>query len=118
MAKRLFNLRNVPDDEATQVRQLLDDQGIEYYETPARFWVFSMPAIWLIRDSDFEAASASIQRYQVQRQQQQRELYRQAKEQGRAPTLWRKFLQAPVQFILTLLAIAVVLYLSLKPFMS
>jgi hypothetical protein len=33
MAKLLLNLRNVPDDEADDVRALLDEHDIAYYET-------------------------------------------------------------------------------------
>ncbi|MCX7041690.1 MAG: DUF6164 family protein, partial [Gammaproteobacteria bacterium] len=32
MSKLLLNLRNVPDDEADDVRALLDAHGIAYYE--------------------------------------------------------------------------------------
>ena len=38
MAMLLFKLNNVPDDEAMDVRQLLDDNGIHYYETDAGRW--------------------------------------------------------------------------------
>jgi hypothetical protein len=37
MTKLLLNLRNVPDDEADDVRALLDDHDIAYYETSPGF---------------------------------------------------------------------------------
>lgn len=118
MSKRLFSLRNVPDDEAEEVRALLEQNNIEFYETPARYWVFSMAAIWLKQESDFVQARKLIDQYQLQRQQQQRQLYRQAQQSGQAPTVFRLFINNPLRFILALLAISVVLYLSIKPFLS
>ena len=47
MALLLFRLRNVPDDEADEVRHLLNENSIEFYETSAGNWGISMPAIWL-----------------------------------------------------------------------
>ena len=42
MSKLLFRLRNVPDDEAEEVRQLLEEHGIETYETDAGNWGISL----------------------------------------------------------------------------
>ncbi|MGH8025314.1 MAG: DUF6164 family protein, partial [Pseudoxanthomonas sp.] len=33
MAKLLLNLRNVPDDEADEVRAWLTESGMDFYET-------------------------------------------------------------------------------------
>ena len=38
MAKFLMNLRDVPDDEADEVRALLDANGFGWYETKPSFW--------------------------------------------------------------------------------
>jgi len=118
VSKRLFSLKNVPADEAEEVRKLLTQNGIEFYETPARFWIFSMEAIWLQDEHHYEKARQLIDHYQTQRQQQQRLLYQQAKDAGQAPTTLRLFLNHPLRFLLALLGIAVVLYLSIKPFLS
>lgn len=118
MSKRLFSLKNVPDDEAQEVRELLTSNGIDFYETPARFWIFSMAAIWLKHESEFERARALIDQYQLRRQQEQRRLYQQAQQSGQALTIARLFLQNPLRFVLALLAIAFVVYFSLKPFLS
>jgi len=118
VSKRLFNLKNVPDDEAHDVRNLLNEHGIQFYETPARFWIFSMAAIWLVDAADFDKARQIIDQYQVQRQQRQRELYLQAKQAGQAITVWKLFLSQPLRFVLALLGITVVLYFSLKPFLT
>ena len=38
MSKLLLNLRDVPDDEADDVRRFLDSGGIGYYETRPNMW--------------------------------------------------------------------------------
>ena len=45
MSKLLFRLRNVPDDEADEVRELLTQHSIEFYETGAGNWGISMPRV-------------------------------------------------------------------------
>ena len=38
MATLLFRLRHVPDDEADDVRALLEENGIDFYETTPGNW--------------------------------------------------------------------------------
>ena len=38
MAKLFLNLRNVPGDEAHEVRELLRTNAIDFYETPPSPW--------------------------------------------------------------------------------
>ena len=47
MAKLLFKMRNVLADEAQDVRELLEDNKIDYFETFAGNWGVSLPAIWV-----------------------------------------------------------------------
>ena len=56
MAKLLLNLRNVPDDEADDVRALLDEHDIAYYETSPGFWNISLGGIWVREDAAFAEA--------------------------------------------------------------
>ena len=42
MPLQLFNLRGVPEDEAEDIRQLLDEHEIEFYETSAGNWGVSL----------------------------------------------------------------------------
>ena len=47
MAKLLFDLRDVPDDEADDVRALLDAHGLDYYETkPAAMGLLLRSMSW------------------------------------------------------------------------
>ena len=45
MATLLFRLNNVPEDEAEDVRQLLDDKGFAFYETQAGFFGLGVASI-------------------------------------------------------------------------
>lgn len=73
MAKLLFHLRHVPEDEADEVRELLTAQGIDWYETGPGLWGFSAPALWL-RDADqHPRARGLIDAYQQTRRERARE---------------------------------------------
>lgn len=118
MAVLIFKLRNVPDDEADDIRVLLDDHQVEYYETGAGNWGISSPGIWLKNDGDREQAQQLIDEYQQQRSRAQREAYQQRKQAGEHKTLWQAFRDEPLRFIVYLLLAAVVAYFSIKPFLS
>lgn len=67
MAKLLFHLRHVPDDEADEVRQLLTTHELDWYETRAGLWGLSAPALWL-RDADqYPRARSLLDDYQQTR---------------------------------------------------
>jgi hypothetical protein len=80
MAVLFFPLRSVPVDEAEDVRSLLIDNAIEFYETPGGNWGVSMPAIWLYNEDDLEIIQPVFDEYQQQRTIHQRNLYRQLKQ--------------------------------------
>lgn len=73
MAKLLFNLRHVPEDEADQVRALLTADGLDWYETSAGLWGLGAPGLWL-RDADqYPRARALLDEYQQARREGARE---------------------------------------------
>ena len=82
MALLLFRLRNVPDDEADEVRHLLNENSIEFYETSAGNWGISMPAIWLRNDDDYDLAFSLLHQYQLSRSQRMRAEYEADKAAG------------------------------------
>ena len=68
MAKLLLNLRNVPDDEADEVRGWLKDSGIEFYETEPSSWGISSGGIWIREDADLgQGLMAEYQREHVRK---------------------------------------------------
>lgn len=116
MAKLLFRLNGVTDDEADEVRQLLDDHELEYYETSAGRWGISVAAIWLVDNDDYRAARDLLDDYQAERQERVRADYDQARQEGRVETLWHRWREDPVTAILSVVGLVVVLGLSTIPF--
>jgi len=116
MAELLFKLRNVPDDEAEEIRQLLHEHEIDFYETHAGGWGISMPGIWLHDGQQLQEAKALLATYQKERAVASRATYEQLKEVGQHKTAIDKIIEHPFQFVILSLAALVVLYISLRPF--
>ncbi len=118
MPIQIFKLRNVPDDEADDVRALLTEHALEFYETPAGNWGISAPGIWLKDASRFAEARALIDEYQTARQQRVRQEYEQLRQQGRQRSVADLIRSNPLRFILYLAGIVVLIYISTKPFLD
>lgn len=110
MSLLLFSLRGVPDDEADEIRELLTEQAIDFYETPAGNWGVSMPALWLKNDAELATAQSLLNTYQQQRFITQRELYLQAKPK----TLSQAFVERPLLTVVYFLAMGLVIYASIR----
>ena len=65
MAKRLMNLRDVPDEEAEGVRSMLDELGVDWYEVPPTSFGLSAGSLWIRDDGEFERAQAAYDAFQV-----------------------------------------------------
>ncbi|MGX5173092.1 DUF6164 family protein [Aliikangiella sp. IMCC44653] len=116
MAKLLFKLNGVPADEADQVRLLLDEAEIDYYETTAGTWGLSFAAIWLNQESDFEQASQLVNDYQTKRATEARAVYQSLKADNRHLTIWGAFKQRPIVSTLSVAFILLIAYFSVIPF--
>ena len=116
MAILLFRLANVPDDEAMEIRELLETNDIYFYETTAGRWRLGVDAIWLTDNTNEERARDLIKNYQTERTASQRKNYAELVEQGNAPTLWQNFLRSPLRFVALIVAVIFVLGLTLLPF--
>ena len=114
MAILLFSLRHVPDDEAADIRELLEENHIDYYETNAGNWGISMPAIWLRDEQQHEQARHLINEYQELRRITIQEEYTRMKESGVAPSFLKNLWHYPAQTVLFIAAMVLVLYLSIK----
>jgi len=114
MALLLFSLRSVPEDEAQDIRELLEQHEIDFYETNAGNWGISMPAIWLVEEAQHELARHFINEYQAQRQhKQQRENIR-LKQSGETDTFFKNLKRNPMQTLVFIAASFLVLYVSIK----
>ena len=114
MAKILFRLTDVPDDEAHEVRELLTSNAIDYYETSAGNWGVSMSAIWLSDDSQFEKARALLDVYQSERTARMREEYIRLKQAGENKTFLAAVSEKPLSFTIHLAVALLVIYLSVQ----
>ena len=113
-----MRLRGVPEDEADEVRELLSSNNFDFYETPAGNWGVSMPAIWLNDDSQLEQAKQLLADYQRERQEQARQAYNELRETGQQRSFLATIISNPLRFLVYLIAAAVILYLSIKPFVD
>lgn len=116
MAILLFKLRNVPDDEAAEVRELLTEHGIPFYETTAGNWGVSLPAIWLHNDEYYSQARSVLDAYQHTRATRMREQYLADKSAGRADTMADLIRRDPVKTLGILVLVAAIIYLSVVIF--
>jgi len=114
MSKLLFKLRGVPDDEADEIRALLTEKQIEYYETFAGNWGISLPALWLRDDSRYPEAKELLAAYQMARSRRVRAEYARLKQAGKQKTLKDSFLENPLAFIGYVFIVIVLLYLPVK----
>jgi hypothetical protein len=115
MSRLLLNLRNVPDDEADDVRAMLDAQRIAYYETTTSPWGISAGGIWVTEDADFADAKRAFDDYEQQRSIRVRAEYAAAKRAGTAETFVNVLREDPLRVVMILLGILIVLGLVALP---
>ena len=116
MRHQLLNLRHVRDDEAQEVRELLDRNNIPYYETEPNRWGISAGAIWIANDRDASLARKLMARYQAERKTRARaEQEDGARLEGTAETFWSLARRQPLRLVMILFGIAIFIALSLWP---
>ena len=112
----LFKLNNVPEDEAEEIRDLLDTNNISYYETSAGNWRISLAAIWLNDKTQYEKARGLIDKYQLDRASKARQSLNEFNVEGHDGSFLVRLKEEPLRYLLYLLVILVVLYFSTIPF--
>ncbi|MGR9074427.1 MAG: DUF6164 family protein [Gammaproteobacteria bacterium] len=112
----LFKLNDVSTDEAEDIRSLLDRNEIAYYETTAGRWGLSIAAIWLKDEAQLETARRLINEYQRERNFRIREEYKILKAQGRLESAWDRMRRHPILYLLTILLILFIVFVSIRPF--
>lgn len=115
MARQLLNLRNVPDDEADDVRAFLDEHGIEYYETPPNRWGITMGGIWIRHDADYPRARALMDDYQAERAERARAEFRARQQRGDVETLTTVVRDRPAQLLVYCLVCVGIVILMFLP---
>jgi len=117
MATLLLNLRNVPDDEADEVRALLTGHGIDFYETPPSFWGVSAGGFWLPGPAQEPQARALLATYQQERGERVRAERELALREGRAPGTWAGIRERPGQALAAVIGIVLMLAVATLPFL-
>jgi len=118
MSKLLFKLNQVPEDEAFEVRVLLEEQGVDFYETTAGNWGVSLAAIWLSNPDDFDRAKSLLDDYQAERVVRMRAELIQREEDGDPDTFAARVWRKPLQVLSVLVFIAVIIYVTIVPFIG
>ncbi len=96
-------------DEADDVRDMLDANGIAFYETRPSRWGISYGGIWVTHDADVANAKVLMAAYQAQRQARVRAENAAAARDGSAETFGAVFRREPARVIFTVLAILALL---------
>lgn len=113
MAVLIFKLRYVPDDEAQEVRELLSENAIDFFETTAGVLGMSVPGLWVKNPEHVESARQLIDDYQQQRQDRARQAF-----QSRPRTFMDLFRESPVRYISIVLVILLIAYIMVFTFIK
>jgi len=116
MSRLLIKLRHAPDDEIEEIRNLLQEHRIDFYETQAGAWGISAPGIWLNDEHQYDRAKALMDDYQENRFHEKRAEYESLRRVGQHRTFLQNLLENPVQVILYSLIVGLILYFSISPF--
>ena len=118
MAKLIFKLKSVSYDEADDIKNLLTENKIDFYESPAGNWEISMHALWLNDEAQYTQAKQLIDEYQVKRSRRIRLETQQKIDQGEYETFIQRLFNKPIQVFITLAIIIFILYFSIMPFLG
>ena len=116
MSRLLIKLRDAPDDEILEIRSLLQEYQIDFYETQSGAWGISAPGIWLNDEHQYDRAKALIDDYQENRFRKKHAEYQRLRSVGKHRTFLQNVLEKPVQVILYSLIVGLILYFSISPF--
>ena len=103
MTVKLFSLSGVPDDEANDIRELLENHKIVYYEIRQT----SSPAIWLRTNKHEQKARELIDDYQKERASNARMAY----ENSTPKSFIQRFMEDKYSYVFLLFILLVVVYL-------
>jgi|GEM_PF-3021374 len=110
MSQLLIKLNDVSLAEGIAIRQRLDEQALDYYETSSGNWGVSVAGIWINDDAQMPAAAELLKQHHLD--------WAENHQPPPAPSLWQHLKQQPLKVVgLTLLLLAIV-YLSIAPFIG
>lgn len=109
MATLIFRLNDTPEEEANAIRALLEERHIDYYETHAGNWGFSVAGIWLKNNHDKQQARRLIDEYQIQHH---------SLSNIEIESFFQTLLRQPLRIVIYIGLILFILYFSVMPFMG
>ena len=116
MSKLLIKLRHAPEDEIHEIRSLLREHHIAFYETQAGAWGVSAPGMWLKSEHHYDRAKALLDEYEERRFREKRAEYQSLRRAGQHRTFLQNLQENPFQIVLYSLVAGLILYLSISPF--
>ncbi len=118
MAKLLLNLRGVPDEEADEIRGLLDQYLLDYYETPPNRWGITGGGIWLRDPEQHPQARRLLDEYQRRRHERVRAEHEALRRRGELESLAQRIRREPVRFALYALLAGAIVAVMTVPFLQ
>lgn len=116
MSILLFRIgHHVPDDELHEIRLLLNERGIHWYETTAGYWRVGLAGIWLHDPEQEVEARALLDTYQQQRLERAQQSLAEQEAEGSAPRFIDRLIHQPLRMLGVLLALVLILLVSLIP---
>lgn len=116
MSHLVFKLNGVPDDEANDVRQLLDDAEIQFYETDSGRWGLGYAAIWMKDKEQLDSAKSLIENYQTERYLRVKSEHDALEKSGERISRLEFFLNSPIRFSILLIFAGLLAYFTVIPF--
>ena len=118
MSNLIFKLNSVPEDEAEDIRQLLHQAEIQFYETDSGRWGLGYAAIWCQDKDHLIRSQEIIENYQNERYQRVRSEHQAIEESGNQLSRLEFFLASPVKYSLLLIFSGLLAYFTVAPFFS
>jgi len=116
MSHLIFKLNSVPEDEAEEIRQLLENAEIPFYETDSGRWGLGFAAIWVKEKFFQEQAKQIISEYQQERYQRISEEHKAQEKAGEKISRSEFFMNAPIKFSLLIVFALLLAYFTVAPF--
>jgi len=116
MSHLVFKLNSVPEDEANEVRDLLEENEIQFYETDSGRWGLGYAAIWMKDKEHLDKAKSLIQEYQVERYQRVKSEHQALEESGEKISRIDFFMNSPIKFTILLVFAGLLAYFTVIPF--
>jgi len=112
----LFKSQGAPEDEVEDIRQLLVENSIPFYETQEGRWKLGVAGMWLADGEYLKQAQSIIEEYQRQRYDSFDEARLSLEQNGFLTGIFMQFREKPLQFTLSILSVIIVLGISILPF--